>query len=230
MKQMKARLRMLSALFLVTFAVSAACTPEETVRISASPAPASRTPAATTATPSRTPTAVPTTPAPTPSPAATPTPTTSPGSTPNAACPPQTGGSSANRALLTAIRIAHNPGFDRLVFEFSPSTGPGTYGVPPYTIEVASSFAGPSGQPVTVLGNAFFRVRFQNTDAHTANGTPTLASTDLKPTTPLIKEVRLVEDFEATVVWGVGLDHLVCPSVLTLTGPVRVVFDFPTPP
>jgi hypothetical protein len=230
MRQMKHRLRLATALFVVTFAVAAACTPEETVRISASPTVAATTPAPTTAAPSRTPTAAPTTAAPSPTATPTATPTTSPGSTPNAACPAQTGGSTANRALLTAIRIAHNPGFDRLVFEFSPSTGPGTYGVPPYTIDVASSFAGPSGQPVTVLGNAYFRVRFQNTDAHTASGTPTLASTDLKPTTPLIKEARLVEDFEATVVWGVGLDHLVCPSVLTLSGPVRVVFDFPTPP
>jgi hypothetical protein len=30
--------------------------------------------------------------------------------------------------------------------------------------------------------------------------------------------------------WAVGLDKLVCPSVLTLAGPVRVVIDYPTPP
>jgi len=133
--------------------------------------------------------------------------------------------------LLTAIRIAHNPGFDRLVFDFSPTDrGVGAYGVPPYSIDVASSFSGPSGQAVTVAGNAYFRVRFQNTDAHTSAGRTTLASSDQRPTTPLVKEVRIVEDFEATVQAAVGLDHLACPSVLTLSGPIRVVLDFPTPP
>jgi len=42
--------------------------------------------------------------------------------------------------------------------------------------------------------------------------------------------VRIVEDFEAVNRWAIGLDHLVCPSVLTLSNPVRVVLDFPTPP
>jgi len=99
-------------------------------------------------------------------------------------------------------------------------------------VEVASTFAGASGIPVTVAGNAAFRVLFAfgTTDAHTKDGKPTLASSDLKPTTPLVKEVRLVEDFEATVQMAVGLEHLVCPTVLTLAGPVRVVLDFPTPP
>jgi hypothetical protein len=228
---MKTDRRLWTALFLLTLTVGAGCTPQETVRISPTPTttvPATTAPPATTPAPSRTNTPAPTTPAPT----ATPTtpPTTSPGSTPPAACPAQTGGSTANRAILTDVRVAHHPGYDRLVFELGPSTGPGTYGVPPYTIEVASSFAGPSGLQVQVTGNAFFRVRFQNTDAHNQNGQTTVSSTDLKPTTPLIKEVRLVEDFEAVVVWGVGLDHLACPQVSTLAGPVRVVLDFPTPP
>ena len=129
------------------------------------------------------------------------------------------------------MRVAHNVGFDRVVFEFSPTDrGLGSYGVPPFRIEIADSFSGPSGLPVTVAGNAHFRVVFQNTDAHTNAGQSTLASSDLTPTTPLVKEVKIVEDFEATVQAGIGLDHLVCPSVLTLSGPVRVAFDFPTPP
>ncbi len=223
--------RVLGALFLLTSLVLAACSPQETIRISPSPtapprtsAPAT-TAAATTRPPSPTPSASPS-PAPT-----TPTPTTSPGSTPAAACGTQTGGSTANRVLLTAIRVAHNPGFDRVVFEMSATDrGVGSYGVPPYRIEVADTFTGPSGLPVTVAGAAHFRVTFQNTDAHTNAGQSTLASSDLQPSTPLIKEVKIVEDFEATVQAGVGLDHLVCPSVLTLSDPVRVVFDFPTPP
>ncbi len=220
-----------SALFALTLLSGAACTPAETVRISPTPtAPVPTVAPATTPSRSATPLATPSV-SPSTSPSPSPRPTTSPGSTPSSACAPQSGGSAANRVLLTAVRIAHNPGFDRIVFEFSPTDrGVGAYGVPAFTIEVASSFAGPSGLPVTVDGNAHFRVRFQTTDAHTDAGKPTLASTDLKPSTPLLREARLVEDFEATVVWGLGLDHLVCPSVLTLGGPARVVFDFPTPP
>jgi hypothetical protein len=30
--------------------------------------------------------------------------------------------------------------------------------------------------------------------------------------------------------WGVGLAKLQCPTLLTLSSPVRLVLDFPTPP
>ena len=209
-----------------------ACTPEETVRLSPAPTTAvASAPAAPTRSATATP--APTTAAPTATATPVATPTTSPGATPNPACAALTGGSESGHVLLTAIRVAHNPGFDRLVFEFSPSDRPGgIYALPKYTIEVARSFIAPSGQPVTVLGNAYFKVLFAfgTTDAHTNDGKPTLASSDLRPTTPLIREVTIVEDFEATVQTAVGLDRLVCPSVLTLTNPVRVVLDFPTPP
>jgi hypothetical protein len=42
--------------------------------------------------------------------------------------------------------------------------------------------------------------------------------------------VKLVEDFEGTVVFGVGLERVACPTVLTLLSPARIVIDFPTPP
>jgi hypothetical protein len=131
--------------------------------------------------------------------------------------------------VITAIRVAHNPGFDRVVFELGPNAV-GTYGLPPYAIDVASTFIATSGQPVQVTGNAFFLVRLNNTDAHDQTGHVTVSPTDVKPTTPLVKHVRLVEDFEAVNRWAIGLDRLVCPTVLTLTNPVRLVVDFPTPP
>ena len=129
------------------------------------------------------------------------------------------------------MRVAHQPGFDRLVFEFGQSTAPGPFGMPAYTVETANSLSGPSGQPVTISGNALFGARFQNASTQNPNGTPSYTgSNDLKPTTPLIKEVKIVEDFERVLLWGVGLDHLACPKVSELAGPFRVVLDFPTPP
>jgi len=153
------------------------------------------------------------------------------GSSPAAACPRVSGGVGAAQAQLIAVRIAHQPGFDRLVFEFAQSAAPGTFGIPAYTIEAASSLSGPSGQPVTINGNALFGTRFQNASTQNPNGTPSYTgSTDMKPTTPLIKQIKLVEDFERVLLWGTGLDHLACPKVTELAGPFRVVLDFPTPP
>ena len=137
----------------------------------------------------------------------------------------------SNQAQLVAVRVAHQAGFDRLVFEFGPSTAPGPFGMPAYIVEAASSLSGPSGQPVTIAGSAIFGTRFQNASTISPSGTPSYTgSTDMKPSTPLIKQVRLVEDFERVLVWGTGLDHLACPKVSELAGPYRVVLDFPTPP
>ncbi len=208
-----------------------ACTPQPDIASapSATPSPsASRSPSPTvpaSASPTQTATARPT------ATATAPTATASPGSSPAAACPRTTGGNASNQAQLVAVRVAHQPGFDRLVFEFGQSTAPGPFGMPAYTVETANSLSGASGQPVTISGNALFGARFQNASTQNPNGTPSYTgSNDLKPTTPLIKEVKIVEDFERVLLWGVGLDHLACPKVSELAGPFRVVLDFPTPP
>ena len=210
----------LSAALALGLVVVSACAPQQAASPSPTPAPVRTAAAPTRSTATASPTALPTT-----------TATLAPGSSPLAACPRLTGGSTGNQAQLAAIRIAHNAGFDRLVFELGPSTAPGTPGIPPYTIETASSLAGASGQPVTIAGSALFGIRFQNASTRSPEGTTTYGgATDLKPSTPLIREVRMVEDFERVMVWGAGLDHLACPQVQTLDGPFRVVLDFPSPP
>jgi len=212
--------------------VVSACGPQPDVASSPTPSPAAS--ASRSATPSVAASVSPTgtaTTRPTSSPTAVPTVTASPGSSPAPACPRTTGGNASNQAQLVALRVAHQPGFDRLVFEFGPSTAPGPFGMPAYTVETATSLSGPSGQPVTISGNALFGARFQNASTQNPNGSPSYTgSTDIKPTTPLIKEVKIVEDFERVLLWGVGLDHLACPKVSELAGPFRVVLDFPTPP
>jgi hypothetical protein len=230
--------RLLGALLLATTVVAvSACGPERVVLPRASPSASgipTTTPTTgptTAATPTRTATAAPTTAAPATA-APSPTGAASPGSTPATACPERTGGATNTQAQLTAIRIAHNPGFDRVVFEFGPSTAPGVYGMPDYRIAVATTLSGPSGQPVPIEGNALFGVRFRNASTVDPNGTRTYTGANsLKPTTtPLVKEVRLVEDFERVLVWGIGLQRLQCPTILNLSAPVRLVLDFPTPP
>ncbi len=210
----------LTALFLLTSLVLAACTPE-TVRVTAPPTVAA-TSAAATATATRTATPPPTTAAPTATP--TPAPTTSPGSTPPQACAPISGGSPLAASTITAIRAAHQTGFDRVVFELS---GPS---VPQYQIELASSFIAPSGQAVRVDGNAFFSVRISG-QAHNDAGNRSYTQPDpYRVGLIVLRQVKLVEDFEGVVIFGLGMERPVCPKVQTLLGPARIVVDFPTPP
>lgn len=102
--------------------------------------------------------------------------------------------------------------------------------MPEYRVEVVNSFQATSGQNVTVSGNAFLQVRFSNSAAHNDAGTATYTGPNpIDAGLPAIRQVRLIEDFEGVVRWGVGLERLACPSLSTLTAPVRVVLDFPTP-
>ena len=194
----------------------------------------SPSPAQTTARPSPSPTLAP--PSPTLAPTASPTPSPSPspspsqGSAPPAACPAQSGGSDAAQAQITAIRTAHQPGMDRIVFEFGPSSV-GPYGLPPWTISVASSFTGTSGRLVPVDGNAFQRVRFGNASTvDPATGKQTFTQTDIRPGLPLVREIKLIDDFERVMIWGIGLERLACAQATELANPARLVVDLPTPP
>ncbi|HVR89443.1 MAG TPA: hypothetical protein VHG53_07855 [Candidatus Limnocylindria bacterium] len=146
---------------------------------------------------------------------------TSPGS-----CPAVYGGKAFGQRTLGAIRIAHQPGFDRIVFDFSSFGFGEEHGVPSFTLDQAVSFTAPSGQGVPVQGNARFSVRFRNVGPMGSYKGPA----DLLPNTPLVREVKLVEDFEGTMVWGIGLERLQCPRVQELSAPDRLVVDLPTPP
>ena len=200
-----------------------ACTPE-TARTTPTPTVAASTAAPTTAapTPSRTTTSAPTAP---PSAAVVPTVTGSPRVTASTACPTQTGGSPLAAPRVASLRAAHNPGFDRLVIEFTEQA------VPSYEIKSSSDiFGSPSGLSVRVDGNAFFSIRVSG-QAHTDAGQPSYPQPDpYRPGLPLIREVNLVSDFEGAVIFGVGLERSACPTLLVLQSPPRIVLDFPTPP
>lgn len=193
-------------------------------------------PLPTRASPSASPTPTATSPAPTsPQPRVSPTgPPASPLRTlpPGAvSCPTQEGGSLASQTQLVAIRVAHQSGFDRVVFELGPSSV-GAYGMPRWLVGQAAEFRNTAGQPVPVAGNAFLQVRIAGTSTFQPDGrTPSYTGgTDLRPTTPLVRNLRLVEDFERVVTWAIGLEGLQCPRVLELADPVRLVLDLPSTP
>jgi hypothetical protein len=138
------------------------------------------------------------------------------------ACTDRSGGVASSAATVTAIRIAHHDGYDRLVLGFATSNTMPQYQL---TQQATSHFVrDASGQPVTLEGSAGIRAVLRNADI-TAG-----APTDLKPALPAIREVAQIGNFERVVSYGVGLATPACFRVLELSGPTRLVIDVQTPP
>jgi hypothetical protein len=130
----------------------------------------------------------------------------------------------ASAALLNAVRIAGHDCYDRVVFEFR---GPS---LPEWRVEPADPpFSGPSGLPVTVLGTSWLHVRFGTANAHTDDGEATvgIAPVPLGDTT-VLRQVQLIEDFEAVVVYVIGMDSARPFRVLTFADPPRLAIDVRT--
>jgi hypothetical protein len=127
-------------------------------------------------------------------------------------------------STLLAIRAAHHPDYDRVVFEF---TGP----VPAqrdvgYVPELIGD---PSGLPVPVAGDAILQVRMAPARGHDDNGNVTYGPT--RRTYPLPNVIQVVNsgDFEGVLTFGIGLAQRTNITVFTLTNPSRVVVDIATP-
>ena len=130
-------------------------------------------------------------------------------------------------ALLTDVRTGRQPCADRVVFDFRAGSRPGYsvgYERGPFTF-------GQSDMPVTVAGE---RVPGRAHDAGERRR-PRVAGRSAAPTTgpesivppglTHVREIRRLEDFEATLVWVIGLDAQRPFSVGTLDGPPRVYVD-----
>lgn len=129
-------------------------------------------------------------------------------------------------SLLTAMRVAHHPGYDRVVFQLDGAA-------PGYRVDyVGQVVEDPSGRTLSLEGDASLHVvlRGATTDTTfqaTEGSTPSsyTGPRRLLPDLPSIKEVRVIGDFEAVLSFGVGIDHKVPFRVFTLTNPTRVVVD-----
>ena len=162
--------------------------------------------------------------------APTPLPTVPPSATDLGAfsCLDHSGGANSGSAMqLTHVRVAHQAGFDRIVFEFAPPAG-ATAHLPAYTVsrQASAKFVkDPSGQPVTMRGSAGLRIVF-----HGASGATSYSeSRDQTPNLPIVQEVEQLGDFEAVLSWGAGLSQASCIRTLELTNPTRLVIDVQTP-
>lgn len=188
---------------------------------SAAPTPTATTEATPTQTPE--PTADETAePSPGETPEATPDETADTG-LPGAGLGPFTGGTQPglDGSWIADVRSASQSGFDRVVFEFTDV-------VPTYEVAYADPpFVGTDGEEVQVEGEAFVRVRLEGTSSFNLNeGVPVYEGPRrVESDTAVVTEVVDVDDFEALVIWVIGLTEQKPLVVTDLTDPGRLVID-----
>jgi hypothetical protein len=129
-------------------------------------------------------------------------------------------------AALTSVRTGAHDCYERVTFVFREDNAP-QYAVRP----AEPPFAGPSGEPIPVAGSSFLLVHFETAYARY----PGVDGYDgpnsiVPPGFQAIREVRLIEDFEAVVNFVIGLDAERPFRVGTLTDPPRVYVDIFRPP
>jgi hypothetical protein len=130
-------------------------------------------------------------------------------------------------ALLTDIRAARHPGFDRLVFVFSNV-------VPGYDVRYVERpvRADGSGAVVRVAGAFVAQVRLEPAlDADLSKPSVPLTYAGPRrfvPSAAVVKEVVRIGGFEGVLTWAVGTDRRAPFRVLTLEGPPRLVLDVAT--
>lgn len=123
---------------------------------------------------------------------------------------------------LVAIRAAHHPGYDRVVFEFAGALPAQR------TVRYVDELLGDgSGLPLPISGRAILEVSFQHAQAHTDEGAPTVPH---RVAYALPNVLQLVQsgDFEAVTTYGIGLAARQPYKVMTLRNPSRFVIDIGT--
>jgi hypothetical protein len=125
-------------------------------------------------------------------------------------------------ATLVAVRAGGHPGFDRVVFELRG-------GLPTHRVRYVDRILEEgTGDEVTLAGAADIEVTFEDANAHDDSGAPTVNPRRFSPGLTAVKEVAQVNDFEAVVRYGIGLDRRRPLEVSTLSGPSRLVIDIDT--
>jgi hypothetical protein len=123
--------------------------------------------------------------------------------------------------LLKDVRSAMHPNYDRIVFEFAGAQ------LPSYKIEYIDKpvRACGSGNVVTFMGDAYLSVLFTGANAHTEAGEPTIKDRTRSPNHTVVKDLKLICDFEAEVEWVMGVASPNKYRVLELKNPTRLVVD-----
>lgn len=127
-------------------------------------------------------------------------------------------GSGSNPAgpTVTDVRVGGHTGFDRFVMEFSAPIRHSTVNSqssPVFTLQ-------PKGTKVTLDGTAGVLVTVKPENWQAYNG-----PTGMRPGLPFLKQARMVQNFEGTMQWALGIQGSPCVKVSTLNAPPRLVVD-----
>lgn len=127
----------------------------------------------------------------------------------------------AELAILREVRTGRHSTFDRVVFEFEGKSTPG------YRLEYVDKPVRDcgAGNVVSVTGDGFLKVEIVPAHAHTDDGEPTIKGRERAPDLPVLKELKLICDFEAHIEWILGLSSPNRYRVLELSNPPRLVVD-----
>lgn len=133
----------------------------------------------------------------------------------------EAGKAGAGASILRAMRVGRNEGFDRLVLDFGDSA------VPPYHIEYVDSPVRScgSGEAVPVAGQGWLKVRLRAAQAHDDAGNATVRDRQIVATTPVLREVEIICDFEGEVEVVLGVQTPNPYRVLVVPTPNRLIVD-----
>ncbi|HVP02619.1 MAG TPA: hypothetical protein VMT10_08625 [Solirubrobacteraceae bacterium] len=128
-------------------------------------------------------------------------------------------------ALLSAIRAARHPGYDRIVFQFRNV-------LPGYDVRYVPKplHEDASGRPIPIAGAYALQVRMLNAlDADLSKpGVPrtyTGPTSFMTPNTAQVVQMARTGGFENVLTWAAGLRSRVPFRVTTLQSPARLVVD-----
>jgi hypothetical protein len=127
------------------------------------------------------------------------------------------------------VRTGTHPCMERFVIELQP-TDQANPNFPGYWVRYATGpiALSPSDQPVTIRGGAVLLVSMgspmQRTDGKGYAGSRDVVPTNIR----VIREYRLIEDFEGQSTWAIGLDTVRNFKVSVFDGPPRLVVDIQT--
>lgn len=127
------------------------------------------------------------------------------------------------RANMTALRAAHQPGFDRIVFEFT-GTAPG------FEVEYVDKplHEDGSGNEVPLRGQFALHVRMENASGYDfEKGAASYTGPNrIRPAdTTVVEELARTGDFEGVLSWAIGVKAKAGFRVRQLTDPPRLQIE-----
>lgn len=123
--------------------------------------------------------------------------------------------------ILKDVRFGQHDNYDRIVFEFTGKETPG------FRIEYATQplVTCGAGEAVAVEGNADLVVQLTPANAHNDQGQATVVNRDTNPAMRVVRQAKLICDFEGEVQWLLGLTERHEYRVMELKEPARLVID-----